>query len=72
MPSPWPWSPLTTMAMDVRAATASSTYPAPAGGARGLQEDASGFAPAVLVGLDSPPTMVLPSGWGSLKRLMVW
>ena len=44
----------------------------PPAGARRLQEDASGFAPAVLVGLEPPPTMVLPSGWGSLKRLMVW
>ena len=42
------------------------------GGARGLQEDASGFAPAVLVGLEPPPTVVLPSGWGSLKRLWRW
>ena len=42
------------------------------GGARGLQEDASGFAPAVLVGLEPPPTVVLPSGWGSLKRLLRW
>ena len=48
------------------------TYPAPPGGARGLQEDASGFAPAVLVGLEPPPTVVLPSGWGSLKRLFGW
>ena len=48
------------------------TYPAPDGGARGMQEDASGFAPAVLVGLEPPPTAVLPSGWGSLKRLLRW
>ena len=48
------------------------TYPAPPGGARGLQEDASGFAPAVLVGLEPPPTVVLPSGWGSFKRLWRW
>ncbi len=48
------------------------TYPAPPGGARGLQEDASGFAQAVLVGLEPPPTVVLPSGWGSLKRLLRW
>ncbi len=47
-------------------------YSAPPGGARGLQEDASGFAPAVLVGLEPPPTVVLPSGWGSLKRLLRW
>ena len=42
------------------------------GGARGLQEDASGFAPAVLVGLEPPPTVVSPSGWGPLKRLLRW
>ena len=48
------------------------TYPAPPGGARGLQEDASGFAPAVLVGLEPPRTVVSPSGWGSLKRLFGW
>ena len=42
------------------------------GGARGLQEDASGFAPAVLVGLEPPRTVVSPSGWGSLKRLLRW
>ena len=47
-------------------------YPGSVGGARGLQEDASGFAPAVLVGLEPPPTAVLPSGWGPLKRLMEW
>ncbi len=47
-------------------------YSAPPGGARGLQEDASGFAQAVLVGLEPPPTVVLPSGWGSLKRLLRW
>ena len=47
-----------------------STYSV--GGARGLQEDASGFAPAVLVGLEPPPTVVSPSGWGSLKRLLRW
>ena len=47
-------------------------YPGSVGGARGLQEDASGFAPAVLVGLEPPPTVVLPSGWGSLKRLLRW
>ncbi len=41
-------------------------------GARRLQEDASGFAPAVLVGLEPPPTVVLPSRWGSLKRLLRW
>ena len=47
-------------------------YPGSPGGARGMQEDASGFAPAVLVGLEPPPTVVLPSGWGSLKRLLRW
>ena len=47
-----------------------STYPFPP--ARGLQEAASGFAPAVLVGLEPPPTVVLPSRWGSLKRLLRW
>ena len=47
-------------------------YPGSVGGARGLQEDASGFAPAVLVGLEPPPTVVRPSRWGSLKRLLRW
>ena len=47
-------------------------YPGSVGGARGLQEDASGFAQAVLVGLEPPPTVVLPSRWGSLKRLLRW
>ena len=47
-----------------------STFPFPP--ARGLQEDASGFAQAVLVGFEPPPTVVLPSGWGSLKRLLRW
>ena len=42
------------------------------GGARGLQEDATGFAPAVLVGLEPPRTVVSPSGWGSVKRLWRW
>ncbi len=44
----------------------------PPAGARRLQEDASGFAQAVLVSLERPPTVVLPSGWGSLKRLLRW
>ena len=47
-------------------------YSVSVSGARGLQEDARGFAPAVLVGLEPPPTVVLPSGWGSLKRLWRW
>ena len=47
-------------------------YSGSVSGARGLQEDASGFAPAVLVGLELPSTVVLPSGWGSLKRLLRW
>jgi hypothetical protein len=47
-----------------------STRPCP--GARSLQEDASGFAPVVLVGLEPPRTVVSPSGWGSLKRLWRW
>lgn len=44
------------------------TYPAPAGGARGLQEDASGFAPAVLVGLEPTDTQASPGGWGQIKH----
>ena len=47
-------------------------YPGSVGGARGLQEDASGFAQAVLVGLEPPPTFLSPSRWGSLKRLLRW
>ena len=47
-----------------------STFPFPP--ARGLQEDASGFAQAVLVGLEPPPTVVRPSRWVSLKRLLRW
>ena len=46
------------------------TYPFPP--ARILREDPSGFAQAVLVGFERPPTVVLPSGWGSLKRLLRW
>ena len=46
------------------------TYPFPP--ARILREDASGFAQAVLVGLEPPDTVVSPSGWGSLKRLLRW
>ncbi len=46
------------------------TYPFPP--ARILREDASGFAQAVLVGLEPPPTAVRPSGWGSLKRVLGW
>ncbi len=44
------------------------TYPAPVGGARGLQEDASGFAPAVLVGLEPTDTQASPAGWGQIKH----
>ena len=46
------------------------TYPAPPGGARGLQEDASGFAPAVLVGLEPPDTQASPAGWGQIKHAL--
>ena len=46
------------------------TYPAPGGGARGLQEDASGFAPAVLVGLEPTDTQASPAGWGRIKHLL--
>ena len=49
-----------------------STYPCPPGGARALQEDASSFGAAVLTGLEPPRTVVSPSGWGSLKRLLRW
>ena len=38
------------------------------GGARGLQEDASGFAPAVLVGLEPTDTQASPAGWGRIKH----
>ncbi len=44
------------------------TYPAPPGGARGLQEDASGFAQAVLVGLRPTDTQASPAGWGRIKH----
>ena len=44
------------------------TYPAPPGGARGLQEDASGFAQAVLVGLEPTDTQASPAGWGRIKH----
>ena len=46
------------------------TYPATL--ARDLRKDASGFGTAILTGLEPPPTAVLPSGWGSLKRLLRW
>ena len=36
--------------------------------ARGLQEDASGFAPAVLVGLEPRDTQATPAGWGQIKQ----
>ena len=57
---------------DRRSRCYSVIYYGSSGGARSLQEDATGFAPAVLVGLKPPPTVVLPSGWGSLKRLLRW
>ena len=40
--------------------------------ARDLRTDATGFGPAILTRLEPPPTGVLPSGWGSLKRLLRW
>ena len=43
-------------------------YPGSAGGARGLQEDASGFAQAVLVGLGPTDTQASPAGWGRIKH----
>lgn len=46
------------------------TYPATL--AKDLRKDASGFGTAILTGLEPPPTAVLPSGWGSLKRLLRW
>ena len=46
------------------------TYPATL--ARDLRKDASGFGTAILTRLEPPPTAVLPSGWGSLKRLLRW
>ena len=44
------------------------TYPGSVGGARGLQEDASGFAQAVLVGLEPTDTQASPAGWGQIKH----
>ena len=44
------------------------TYPGSVGGARGLQEDASGFAQAVLVGLEPTDTQASPAGWGRIKH----
>ena len=46
------------------------TYPA--SHARDMQEDASGFGTAILTHLEPPRTVVSPSGWGSLKRLLRW
>ena len=43
-------------------------YYGSSGGARGLQEDASGFAPAVLVGLEPRDTQAPPAGWGQIKH----
>ena len=40
----------------------------PPAGARRLQEDASGFAPAVLVGLEPRDTQATPAGWGQIKH----
>ena len=45
-------------------------YPGSVGGARGLQEDASGFAPAVLVGLEPRDTQASPARWGQIKHLL--
>ncbi len=46
------------------------TYPATL--ARDLRKDAGGFGTAILTGLEPPRTVVSPSGWGSLKRLLRW
>ena len=46
------------------------TYPATL--ARDLRKDSSGFGTAILTRLEPPRTVVSPSGWGSLKRLMRW
>ena len=46
------------------------TYPATL--ARDLRKDASGFGTAILTRLEPPRTVVSPSGWGSLKRLLRW
>ena len=46
------------------------TYPATL--ARDLRKDASGFGTAILTRLEPPPTVVSPSGWGSVKRLWRW
>ena len=46
------------------------TYPGTL--AKDLRKDASGFGTAILTRLEPPPTVVLPSGWGSLKRLLRW
>ena len=46
------------------------TYPATL--AKDLRKDASGFGTAILTRLEPPRTVVSPSGWGSLKRLLRW
>ena len=46
------------------------TYPGTL--ARDLRKDASGFGSAILTLLEPPRTVVSPSGWGSLKRLLRW
>ena len=43
-------------------------YSGSVSGARGLQEDARGFAPAVLVGLEPTDTQASPAGWGQIKH----
>ena len=51
-----------------RSSCYSVIYYGSAGGARGLQEDASGFAQAVLVGLGPTDTQASPAGWGRIKH----
>ena len=53
---------------DGRSNCYSVTYYGSSGGARGLQEDATGFAPAVLVGLGPTDTQATPAGWGQIKH----
>ena len=53
---------------DGRSSCYSVTYYGSSGGARRLQEDASGFAPAELVGLGPTDTQATPAGWGQIKH----
>ena len=49
-----------------------SVFTYPASHAREMQRETSGFGSAILTRLEPPRTVVSPSGWGSLKRLLRW